>query len=189
MAIIIETLVDGTAVNATPTPTADKVPIADGSGNLAAGWGGAASSLATLDGSGAVVEDPNAKAPKWTLYTIGEAAFTAAAAAEDIELFSLPARGVIHEVVLKHTTSFTGGVVADYTLSVGIVGVLDKYSAAFDVFQATGDAVFSFNALADMEDLGSATSIRVNAASASDDVADADAGSCDIWVLWSVLPV
>jgi len=44
--------------DATATPTASKIPIADGSGKLAAGWGGAASTLATLDGSSKVVEDP-----------------------------------------------------------------------------------------------------------------------------------
>jgi hypothetical protein len=42
----------------TGTPTALSIPISDGSGNLAAGWGGAASSLATLDGSSLVVENP-----------------------------------------------------------------------------------------------------------------------------------
>jgi hypothetical protein len=58
VAIIIETLVNGNPSNATTTPTADSVPVADGSGNLAAGWGGAASSLATLNGSSLVVENP-----------------------------------------------------------------------------------------------------------------------------------
>jgi hypothetical protein len=153
------------------------------------GWGGAASTLATLDGSGVVVEDGPAKHPKWTLYTVAESAFTAAATTEDIELFSLPARGVIHKVVIKHTTAFSGGSLTAYTISVGIVGTLAKYAAAFDVFQATGDTVFGFNDLPDMEDLGSATSIRVAAVSTTDDVIAATAGSVDIWVLTSVLPV
>lgn len=42
----------------TETPAANKVPVANSSGKLAAGWGGAASSLATLDGSSKVVQDP-----------------------------------------------------------------------------------------------------------------------------------
>lgn len=40
------------------TPAANKVPVASASGKLAAGWGGAASTLATLNGSTKVVEDP-----------------------------------------------------------------------------------------------------------------------------------
>lgn len=52
------TLVVQNPANATATPTASKIPIADGSGKLAAGWGGAASTLATLNSSVKVVEDP-----------------------------------------------------------------------------------------------------------------------------------
>ena len=44
--------------NATATPTASKIPIADGSGKLAAGWVGSASTLATLNASSLVVENP-----------------------------------------------------------------------------------------------------------------------------------
>lgn len=44
--------------NFTQTPTANKVPVANSSGKLAAGWGGAASTLATLNASSKVVEDP-----------------------------------------------------------------------------------------------------------------------------------
>ena len=188
MAITVETLVNGTLVNPSATPSADVVPIADGAGKLVAGWGGGPTTLATLDGAGAVVEDPNAKAPKWTLFTVAESAFTAAATTESIELFVLPARGVIHKVVLKHTTAFAGGVLTAYTLSVGITGMETKYSAAFDVFQATGDTVFSFDELADIEHFASTTSIKLTAVSTTDDVIAATAGSCDIWVLASELP-
>ncbi len=44
--------------NFTTTPTANKIPVASATGKLAAGWGGSASTLATLDGSTKVVEDP-----------------------------------------------------------------------------------------------------------------------------------
>lgn len=40
------------------TATANKVPVANSSGKLAAGWGGSANTLATLNGSSKVVEDP-----------------------------------------------------------------------------------------------------------------------------------
>jgi len=52
------TLVVQNPTNATATPTASKIPIADGSGKLAAGWGGSASTLATLNSSTKVVQDP-----------------------------------------------------------------------------------------------------------------------------------
>jgi len=175
--------------NATTTPTAAKIPVADGSGKLAAGWGGAASSLATLNGSSLVVQDPaNQALPKWTKYTVAATAFTAAAATEDVALFSLPARGSIHQVVLKHTTAFSGGTLSAMTISVGIVGTLTKYSAAFDVFQATGDTAFSFNDIPGVEDFGSVTSIRAAATATGDTLDNVGTGAVDIWVLTSELP-
>jgi hypothetical protein len=174
--------------NASATPGAAVIPIADGSGQLAAGFGGAASTLATLNASSLVVEDPASTAlPKWTKYTVAATAFTAAAAAEDVELLVLPARGVVQKVVLKHTTAFSGGTSSALTLSVGITGTLTKYSAAFDVFQTTGDTVFSFNELAGMEDFGATTSIRVEATATGDTLDNVGTGSCDIWVLTSAL--
>lgn len=51
-------LLAATGASFTQTPTANKVPVASSAGKLAAGWGGAASTLATLNGSSKVVEDP-----------------------------------------------------------------------------------------------------------------------------------
>jgi hypothetical protein len=244
--------------SATATPGAAAIPIADGSGNLAAAWGGAASTLATLDGSvevverlayegdasgvatlngstqvverlayeGAasgvatlngsskVVEDPasanttpgSAVIPiadgsgdidsgfvpsqfsRWTKYTVDESAFTLAATSEDIELFSLPANTFIHRVHIKHSASFTGGAINSFTISVGIAGSLTKYANAFDVFQAPADATFQDSSVFGLESHVSATSIRVEASSGVGDVADATAGSVDIWVRSSTLP-
>jgi len=50
------TALNGEEVSATPGN--NKVVRADGSGKLAAGWGGSASGLATLDGSSTVVQNP-----------------------------------------------------------------------------------------------------------------------------------
>ena len=47
-----------TGTSFTQTPTANKVPVANSSGKLASGWGGSASTLATLNSSSLVVEDP-----------------------------------------------------------------------------------------------------------------------------------
>ncbi len=52
------TLVVQNPANATATPTASKIPVADGNGKLTAGWGGSASTLATLNASTKVVEQP-----------------------------------------------------------------------------------------------------------------------------------
>jgi hypothetical protein len=122
---------------------------------------------------------------KWTKYNILESDFTAAAALETITLFSLPAMGIIHAVLIKHSTAFTGGTVADFTLEVGIAGTLNKYAAAYDVFPAVGNTVFQLSTTVGMENAGAATNIELTARCATDDVADATAGVADIWVLTS----
>jgi hypothetical protein len=201
--------------NATATPTASKIPIADGSGNLAAGWGGAANTLATLNGSSKVVEDPasanttpgsavipiadgsgnlavgfmNPAVPRWTKITKAATDFTASAGTEDIEVFSLPAKGVIHEVVQKHTTAFSGGSLSALTTSIGISGSFTKYAATFDVFQATGDTVFQHtDSTGDMENFGSTTSIRIQAVATDDTLDNVNTGSVDVYILYSTLP-
>lgn len=54
----VDSLVVQNPANAVVTPAASKIPIADASGKLAAGWGGSASGLATLNSSSNVVENP-----------------------------------------------------------------------------------------------------------------------------------
>lgn len=124
----------------------------------------------------------------WTKYTKTFSNLSDTDTANDIELFSLPAKGVIHEVVIKHTTAFSGGTISAYTISVGIVGNLTKYASAFDVFQATSNTVFQISTSNNMENFGAATSIRIAAVSTGDNLNNAAAGSVDVYVRTSTLP-
>lgn len=147
---------------------------------------GAANGIASLDASSLVVQLPaNLASPRWVKYTVLAAAFTAASATEDVELFSLVAGGIIQGVKIKHITPFTGGTLSAFTLSVGIVGNLNKYASAFDVFQAAADNTFQISNLIASEDHGSVTSIRVEATATDDTVDNATAGTAEIWVLTS----
>ena len=127
--------------------------------------------------------------PAWTKYTVTYAQLAAGALTNDIQLFSLPARGTVHAVVIKHSASFTGGAIATYTLSVGIAGTLAKYASAFNVFQASGNTVLQSSGGAFTENAGAATSVRVAATSTGANLNAATAGSATIWVLSSTLPV
>ena len=127
--------------------------------------------------------------PAWTKYTVTYSQLSAAALTNNIQLFSLPARGTIHAVVIKHSAAFTGGAIATYTLSVGIAGTLAKYASAFDVFQAPGNTVLQSSGGAFTENAGAATSVRVAAVSTGANLSAATAGSATIWVLSSTLPV
>ena len=144
--------------------------------------------LAGIEATADVTDATNvlaAGAPVWQKVTVAETAFTAAATTEDIEVFSLPAAALIHAIRIKHSASFTGGGLSAFTLSVGIGGDLVKYAPAFDVFQAPGSTVSQVSSIVDDEDQSSSTSIRLAAASTDANVADATAGSVDVWLLVS----
>jgi hypothetical protein len=126
--------------------------------------------------------------PRWTKYTVGHAALQAAALTNDIELLSLPAKGVLHAVHVKHSTPFSGAGITAYTVSVGLAGEPIYYSDAFDVLQAVGAAVFDHNDGSFVESHGAATSVRIFAEATGANLDQSSAGSVDVWVLWSTLP-
>lgn len=142
---------------------------ASGSGNT--GW----VSMPTNDGN----------TPVWVKVTKTFGNLSAAALTNDIEVLSLAAKGVIHAVKIKHSAAFTGGAIAAYTVSVGIVGNLTKYAPAFDVFQAPGSTVMQISNLIGTENQGAATSIRLAATSTGANLNAATSGSVDIWILVS----
>lgn len=126
------------------------------------------------------------KSPTWTKYTVSYTDLSNAATTSTYTLFSLEAKGRIHEVVAKHSTSFSGGSISAYTIEVGPSGDSDKYLKTFDVFQATGPDKDHVNP--GIESFTSSTNIIVTALSTGDNLDQATQGSVDIWVLQSTLP-
>jgi hypothetical protein len=231
MAIIVETILNGTHSTPSATPSANSAVIADGTGHVASGWGGVANSLATLGGSTKVPSaqmtgvlastdltndaalektankgaangyaslDANtaltaAQTPaivnQWTKVTKLFSDFSSVGMnTNDITIFTLPIKGAIQDVVIHHTTPFTGGTISAYTVSVGIMGTPAKYATAFNVFQAAGNTTFGFNSLPNMENFGATTAIVAEAISTGDTLDHATAGSVDIYILHSTLP-
>lgn len=140
-----------------------------------------------VDGRGSWMP-PGGGGAAWFNYPLSYVDFQTAALTNDIELFSLPAKGVIHTVVIKHSTPFTGGTISAYTLSVGIASNFTKYTSAFDVFQASSDTVFLISTSNNAENFTSPTSIRIQATSVGDNLDQATAGDVEVWVYMSVLP-
>lgn len=125
---------------------------------------------------------------QWTKYTKTFTDFSTAATTNSIALLTLPIKGVVEDVVIKHTTAFSGGAISAYTVSVGISGTLAKYATAFDVFQAVADTTAQISAGGFVENFGSTTSVLVTAVSTGANLNAAGAGSVDIWVKTSTLP-
>lgn len=125
--------------------------------------------------------------PNWFKYTIGYAAFSIADVANDVALFTLPAKSFIHAVFLKHSTAFAGTAITAITLSVGITGDLTKFLAPFDVLSAVTGTNFTANNMLDMESYAISTSVRVAATSDGGYLDALTQGSAEIQFLLSVL--
>jgi hypothetical protein len=105
----------------------------------------------------------------------------------DIELFLAPIKTVVMGIIIKHSIEFTGGAIASYDLSVGIVGNLTKYSPNFDVFQIVDETAHDSIMVQKMTQFSSTTSIRLSATSTGDNLDQATQGSVDVWVLTAEL--
>ena len=125
----------------------------------------------------------------WSKYTVTHDQLQAAATSNDIELFSLTARQVIHKVFIKQTVPFAGTSITAYTVSVGIAALKDKYAPPFDVFQAVADAAHDLNEAPGFESIASPISIRVQGISTGANLDQSTAGSVEIQVYKSELPL
>jgi hypothetical protein len=125
----------------------------------------------------------------WQKYTLSHTNFQTAALTNSITLVSLPAKTVVYDVIVKHSTVFAG--TASYTLSVGITGTLAKYTAAFNVQQAVSNTAFATIAntlVPQVESFTAAVNLLVTATSTTQNLSSSTAGAVDIWVLTSTLP-
>lgn len=129
--------------------------------------------------------------PFWTKYTVLHEALQTNGLTNNITLFSLAAKTMIHKIVMKQTTLFTGGTIATYTLSIGITGNLAKYIAAYDVKAAVGDTVFGVSSTSinsTLEAFASAVDIKLAAISTVGNLNASTQGAVDIYVQTSKLP-
>lgn len=124
--------------------------------------------------------------PQWIKVTKTFSDFSAASVTNNITIYSLPAKGVIHNVQLVPTVAFSGGLIATYTISVGIAGTLAKYAVATNVF--TGFSLPAISVLPGIESTSGATDIKASAISTVGNLNAAVAGSVDIYLLVSTLP-
>lgn len=125
----------------------------------------------------------------WKKYTVTHTQLQAAALTNDIELLSLPAYGVIEALLLKHSIQFAGSGITAYAVGVGITGDLERYAGPFNVLQAVGNAAHEVSNVKAIESVTGATSIRLSAESVGANLDQSTAGSLDIWLRVSTLPI
>lgn len=126
----------------------------------------------------------NSIVPRWRKYPIVYSQFSTAGLTMDVELFVLPAYGVIQGVWINPVTAFTGGLIVGYTISLGTSGSLAKYAIAQSVFTTT---LLSAQQIMGIESSSAPTSIRAAAISTTGLLNTATQGSANIYVNWSTV--
>lgn len=136
----------------------------------------------------AAISSTSSYIPQWTKYTKTYSDLSAAANTNSITLLTLPIKGVIHGIAIKHSAAFTGGAIASYAVAVGISGDTTKFATWFNVFQAPGNQVGqASNVGVGIENFGATTTVLLSATSVGGLLNAATAGSVDVWVLSSTL--
>jgi hypothetical protein len=127
-------------------------------------------------------------APLWAKYTTTFSTLSTGSTTNSVTLFSLPAKAMIHQVIIKHSAAFSGGAISAYTIAVGDAGNSNRFTTPFDAFQAAGDTTRSITQADDIASFASPTNILLTATSTGANLSAATTGSVDVWVLTSTLP-
>lgn len=126
--------------------------------------------------------------PRWVKVTKSYTDFSTGGLTNDISIYTLPIKGYIHDIKIVPTTAFSGGLIATYTISVGISGALTKYAIATNVFTGNTTLNTIHTPLVGLESTSGTTDIRAQAVSTVGNLSAATAGSVDIYLLVSTLP-
>lgn len=124
--------------------------------------------------------------PTWIKITKTFADFSAAALTNAITIYSLAAGGVIHAVMLNPRIVFSGGLIASYTISIGVSGTPAKFAVATNTF--TGAPLPAISVLPAVQSLSGTTNILATAIATVGNLNAATQGTVDIWLLVSILP-
>lgn len=132
---------------------------------------------------------------KFTI-TSANAAFIAAAATADVTLFTLPARGKVLGVSVKHSAVFSdgAGAMSEVSVSVGDSSSATFYTSATNIGEATAvaDTTFQDTSLRKSSTFA-ARAVVARFTATGRNFGDAAAtfltgGSVDIWIEWTTLP-
>lgn len=126
--------------------------------------------------------------PAWgTVLNFGYAQFSDPGNSKSILLYSLPRKGVIHGVTMKHRTKFEGGAITKVTGSVGVLGDLDRYLTSYDISTTVSDTEFAITHVLDSIDFGSIIPLQITLRSTGGPLNTLTVGSVDVWLLLSTL--
>ena len=125
--------------------------------------------------------------PVWSSYNLTYSSFSTASTSNTITLVTIPPKTMIHQVVIKHSTAFSGSGITGYTVSIGDAAKNVRFTQPWDVTQTVSDTTRSITQVDDIESFASSTNILITANSTGTNLSAATAGAVEVWLLTSVL--
>lgn len=125
----------------------------------------------------------------WTKQSFAFGLFATAGLTLDVEAFSLPARGMIDQVIVKSSIAFVGAGITALTAAVGIGGELDRYLSLHDLLAGVSGTNFLHAVSNEVRDFGAAESIRLQLTATDANLDQLTAGAVDVYIRSTTLPV
>jgi hypothetical protein len=154
---------------------------------VAKGGTGATMLSGVLIGNGASPVTGTSAVPVCSKYTIPYTSVQTPATTNDVPLFTLPAKGKITGITIKHSAAFAGSNLAAVTVSVGTSGNATAYANAYNVLQAASNMAMQDDGGHYSADFTSHV-VTARFTSTGADLSALTAGSVDIWACTVVLP-
>jgi hypothetical protein len=140
-----------------------------------------------LVGNGSAAVTGTSAVPVCTKYTIPYTAVQTSGTTKTVPVFTLPARGKITGLTVKHTAAFTGSGLTGVTASIGKASNATAYAEPYNVAQAVSDTAMQDDGGQYSVDFAS-HAVTAHFTSTGADLSALTAGSVDIWACTVVLP-
>lgn len=126
----------------------------------------------------------------WDKVVVTHTQLAAASTTNTVVVGSLPAKTVVHKVIVKHSEQFSGGSISGYLIDVGVTGTGNKFIDDFDVDTAPSDSNSATQDQVDNgpENFSSPTDLTITAVATGDNLDQATQGELEVWLLVSKLP-
>lgn len=140
--------------------------------------------LSPTNASDAVNLQSLSTSTRWVKITKSYTDFSTASLTNTINIATVPLKTVVSAVVLNPSTSFTGGIISAYSISVGVASNIDLMPASSTF--TTPTRPFTSNLIVAGK-VGTADTITATAIAVTGLLNTATAGTVDIWLLESTV--
>lgn len=114
--------------------------------------------------------------------------FQTAALSNPVQIFSLPAKSILKNLIIKHSTLFTGTSITSVTAQVGPSGAYTSIIGGFDVKQTVADTAFDNSLSGYIGSFVSATPIYLNMVAVGANLSALSQGSLTVDYEYSTFP-